>query len=49
MDVILLNVADASAAVFQIHTVALIAVGVLCGIVAGAIPGFTIAMAARPT
>ncbi|MEX2643721.1 MAG: tripartite tricarboxylate transporter permease [Acetobacterales bacterium] len=45
MDVILLNIADASVAVFQFHNIALIAIGVLCGIVAGAIPGFTVTMA----
>ncbi len=45
MDLVLTAISDASGAVFQFHVLALIMVGVLCGIVAGAIPGFTVTMA----
>lgn len=39
------NVADAFVAVFQLKILGLMALGVLAGLIAGAIPGFTITMA----
>ncbi|MDA1000093.1 MAG: tripartite tricarboxylate transporter permease, partial [bacterium] len=39
------NVLQAFTTIFQIHTLILITIGTLAGIVAGAIPGFTIALA----
>ena len=39
------NVISAFEVVFSIQTLALMAIGVTAGLIAGAIPGFTIAMA----
>ena len=45
MDFVITNALAAAEQIFQLKTMILLFTGVLAGLVAGAIPGFTIAMA----